>query len=117
MFKAILNTFSDLVTIIFILAAMFLLGCENVKISERVVYEDGMPVEAAKVHQWTDEGYNGYTVTNENGTWTLTVPADRIIYLCIENPRKEDTLACYNDGHLLTPTVESKGTEMIKVDK
>lgn len=102
--------------IIILLGLLLLVGCDTVDISERVVYTDSTPVQNAKVRQWTNS-YQGATFTNENGTWTLTVPADVIINLCIENPRQNNKEACYEDGYLITPTVESGETEMIKVDK
>lgn len=102
-----------------LLFIFLLAGCEDtVDLKERVIFEDGSPVKGAKVYQWTDEGlYYGTTHTEENGTWTLTVPADVFINLCIENPREKNSLACYVEGYLITPTVESGENHMIKVDK
>ncbi len=118
MLKSILNTFDDLFTVLFVIAATFLfMGCDAVTIEEKVVYIDGSPVAGAKVHQWTDEGYDGYTYTDGNGTWFLTVPPDSIIYLCIENPKDDNLLACYEEGFLVTPAVESGETEMIRIEK
>ena len=99
-----------------LLLALLLVGCETVDITERVVYIDRSPVQHTKVRQWTDT-YKGATFTDENGTWSLTVPADVIINLCIENPREGNEEACYESGYLVTPTVESGEDEMIKVEK
>ena len=99
-----------------IVALLLLVGCDSVDVTERVIYEDMTPVQNARVNQWNDE-YNGVTYTDENGTWTLTVPADVIINLCINNPREGNKLVCFEESWLLTPTVESGETEMIKVDK
>ena len=117
MFKAILNTLDDLVVFLFILSALFLLGCNNVTIEERVAYEDGTPVRAAKVYQWVDEVYAGYTYTDENGTWALTVPADTVINLCIENPRYGNKEACYEYDILITPNAESGENQMKRIDE
>ncbi len=118
MFKVVLNILDELMVVLFIVAAVLLfVGCDTVLIKERVVYEeDRMPVIDAKVHQWTDEGYNGYTTTDENGEWSLQVPEDTIIYLCIENPNNDNELVCYESGYLMTPTLESGETEMTKVE-
>ncbi len=114
-FNMTLNILRDLLYFLFVISAIFLvIGCEMVNIDERVVYEDETPVVNAKVHQWTDEGYNGYTFTDDNGTWSLLVPVDTIIYLCIENPRNNNTLACYENGYLFTPTLESGSNKMTK---
>ncbi len=89
------------------------LGCDTVKIEERVIYDDKSAVVGANVHQWTDEGYNGYTVTDENGWWSLEVPSDTRIYLCIGDPKNKDELACYECGILITPALDSNSTVMI----
>ncbi len=99
--------------LILIAIGLISLGCDTVTIKERVIYEDKSSVVGANVHQWTDEGYNGYTVTDKNGEWTLRVPSDTVIYLCIEDPRNEDELACYECGTLITPSLSSNSTSMI----
>ncbi len=96
-----------------LLALLILVGCETVDIEERVIYEDKTPVVGANVHQWTDDGYDGYTVTDENGEWSLLVPPDTVIYLCIEDPKNENELACYECGTLITPSLDSNHTSMI----
>ena len=89
-----------------------LTGCDSVRIEERVVYtEDRSPVQQAKVRQWTDN-YKGDTWTNDNGEWTLMVPADMAINLCIENPRDDNKEACF-EGILITPPIDG-GTKMTK---
>ncbi len=116
MIRAILNTLSDLSIALFLLSAGFLFkGCENtVEISERVVYTDGTPVKGAKVRQWTNR-YNGSTITNNRGEWSLFVPADTIINLCIEDPKNHNKEACYEMDSLLTPQFEG-GNEMLRLD-
>ena len=96
-----------------LLLALLLVGCETVKIEERVVYEDSTPVQDAQVHQWTDEGYDEYTVTDENGEWALLVPPDTVIYLCIEDPNNNNEIACYECGTLTTPALDSNDTKML----
>ncbi len=91
-------------------------ACDTVQIKERVVYVDGQPVSKTKVRQWTDT-FKGTAITNEDGAWTMIVPADAFINLCIENPRNQYIEACYNSGYLLTPTAESGETEMIRIEK
>lgn len=98
---------------IFLIMLLFV-ACETVSIEERVVYEDGTPVARALVHQYTDIGYNGYAVTNENGEWSLDVPVDTLIYLCIENHRDNDAFVCY-EGYLITPTLESGENKMKRI--
>ena len=91
---------------------LFIQGCNSVKIEERVLYEDGSPVVGCRVHMYSEDTYNGYTVTNENGEWSLTVPEDSIIYLCVENALNNNEMSCYEDGILTTPTIESGKHEM-----
>ncbi len=93
-----------------VLIALILLGCDTVKIEERVIYEDKSAVIGASVHQWTDEGYNGYATTDNNGEWSLHVPSDTIIYLCVDDG---NILACYECGTLTTPSLDSNVTSMI----
>jgi len=90
---------------------LFIQGCNSVKIEERVLYEDGSPVIGCKVHQYIEDTYNGYTVTDENGEWSLTVPEDNVIKLCISNPLNNNEMSCYEDV-LTTPTIESGKHEM-----
>ena len=99
-----------------VVLASLLVGCDVVDIRDRVAYVDSTPVVNADVIQWTTK-YYGKTTTDENGTWTLTVPADVIINLCINNPREGNKRVCFEESWLLTPTAESGETEMIKVDK
>ncbi len=92
-----------------------LVGCDTVKIKERVVYEDTrLPVKDAPVRQWTNEGYLGHTRTDKNGTWSLTVPPDTIINLCIYDPIGQFE-ACYENNALLTPSIESESDKMIRI--
>ncbi len=90
---------------------VFINGCNSTNIQEQVLYEDGTPVVGSKVHLYTSEGYNGYTVTDENGEWDITVPEDSLIYLCIENPLLSNEMSCF-EGKLTTPTVESDKHKM-----
>lgn len=97
--------------------ALALTGCDTVEISERVIYEeDKTPVQFAKVVQ-TGYEYKGITYTDTNGEWTLHVPADAILTLCIDNPRDRNIPACFDEAYLLSPTVESGLNQMIKVEK
>ncbi len=96
---------------ILIIMGILSVGCESVvEIKERVIYPDGTPVKGAKVRQWTDEGYNGSTITNDRGEWALIVPSDTVIYLCIDDG---NFLACYECGILITPALDSNSTSMI----
>ena len=90
-------------------------GCDTVTIEESVFYEDSTPAKDAQVRQWNDT-FKGKTRTNQHGKWTMTVPADVLMNLCIENPRNNNEEACY-DGYLLTPEVGSSIHEMSKIDK
>ncbi len=96
-----------------IMSVLFIVGCETVTIKERVIYEDGLSVVGASVHQWTDEGYNGYATTDKDGWWSLEVPPDTRIHLCIKDPKNENELACYECGILITPALNSDVTAMI----
>ncbi len=93
---------------------LFIQGCNSVKIEERVVYEDGSPVVGCKVHQYTSEGYNGYTKTDNSGRWSLTVPSNTVMYLCVENPLSGNEMSCF-EGVLLTPAIESGSHNMVKM--
>jgi hypothetical protein len=89
------------------------IGCDTVNIHERVVYGDThLPVVNGKVRQWTLKGYKGKAITNSNGEWTLTVPADTVINLCIYDP-KGDYEACFEENVLITPSIESGSHKMI----
>ncbi len=90
-----------LIGVLLLFWMIFFNGCEATKIREQVLYEDGTPVVNSKVHMYTEEGYNGYTVTDENGEWTIVVPSNSLIYLCIENPLLDNEMSCY-DGILTT---------------
>jgi hypothetical protein len=98
-----------------ILFILLLFGCDTVDIKERVVYEDTLlPVVDAPVRQWTHEGFKGTTKTDKNGTWTLTVPPDTIINLCIYDPIGKFE-ACFATDALLTPSLESGSDQMIEL--
>ena len=98
-----------------ILISLLLVGCDTVDIKERVIHgEDNSSVQHAKVRQWNDT-FKGGTLTDSNGEWTMTVPADVVINLCIENPRDNDKEACYELDSLITPSVESGSHEMIRI--
>ena len=96
-----------------LLFAIILAGCETVEISERVIYEDSTPVVDAKVIQWNDT-YKGTTRTDENGNWSLNVPPDTVINLCIENPQDNNAKCCYQEDGLLTPPLNG-GDKMIRI--
>lgn len=97
-----------------LLTTFFFFACETVEIKERVIYEDGTPVVSALIHQYTDEGFNGYTFTDAEGIWELDVPPDSAIHLCIENPRENNDKICY-DGDLVTPAINSGKNQMERI--
>ena len=100
---------------LFFLLFLFI-ACDTVEVEERVVYgSSGEPVKNAPVRQWTDT-FIGKTKTDTNGRWTMTVPADVLINLCIFDPVQQFE-ACYTEGYLLTPTVQSKSHKMIHIEK
>ena len=100
-----------LMTLTLLFFVYILTGCDTVQIEERVIYSDNTPVQKARVRQWTDE-FKGGAITDENGEWSMRVPADTLIGLCIENPRNNNKESCYQ-GILITPSVDG-GTEMTK---
>ena len=85
-----------------VLALLLLLtGCEIYTHKERVIYEDGTPVQHAWVTERGDT-FDGGTFTDVNGVWWMPAPPGIDIRLCIENPRDNFRPACYN-GILQTP--------------
>ena len=88
-----------------LLLILMLLGCDNVTVKERVLYEDRTPVKRGKVIQWNDN-YKGTTYTDQDGRWSLAVPPDTLIELCIEEYERGIGKACY-DGELITPALDS----------
>lgn len=102
-----------IIAVILFAIIWILTACDSVEIRERVIYgEDDKPVQGAKVVQWTDS-YRGVTKTDDNGEWTLDVPPDTVINLCIDNPRNNNIEACYEKDSLITPPING-GNEMIK---
>ena len=91
-------------------------GCDTVTIKERVLYDDKTPVTEAKVTQF-NETFKGGTFTNDNGEWTMEVPEDVFIGLCIEEYERDIGKACYENGYLLTPTIESGLHELKRIEK
>ena len=66
----------------------------------RVVYEDGTPANQARVQQWNADT-EIKALTDVNGTWTILTTVGTEWSLCVENPRDNNALCCY-DGSILT---------------
>lgn len=94
-----------------LILSLFLVGCD-VAIDERVIYEDGTPVVDVEVIHSMDR-FEGITRTDNNGRWSIRLPADSYVWLCIENPLNDFELSCYN-GLLKTPAIDSGLNTLIK---
>lgn len=93
--------------------AYILTGCDYATIEERIIYEDRMPVQRALVTAQCDS-YIGSTITDSSGSFTLYVPPDTVLKLCAEEYDRDIGKACY-DGDLLTPSLDSKSTELQRI--
>jgi len=82
--------------ILTILAAVILAGCKAVRHEERVEYEDGSAVTFARVYE-VGTDYVGITTTDSDGSWQLWGPPGVRVQLCIENPRSDYNLVCWDE--------------------
>ena len=77
-----------------IFLALILASCESVESKNKVIYEDRTPVMKARVIQWNDDT-RIETLTDVNGTWAARLIVGTEWNLCIEDPKNDNTLCCY----------------------
>lgn len=88
----------------YLVLSFVLLGC-NIESKNRVIYEDKTPVQHARVQQWNADT-ELKTLTDANGTWIFHVPVGTEWDLCIEDPKDNNALCCYEGGIL---TIDETG--------
>ena len=76
--------------------AFVLTGCKTVYHEDWVQYEDGNPVQFAKVYE-TGDNYVGVTITDTDGKWRLYGPSRIRVTLCIENPMDDYRYVCWDE--------------------
>ena len=87
---------------------LILIGCETVEVSEYMMHKDLTPIVGAKINVYNKE-FNGTTTTDEHGFWSMQVPPDVVVDLCVAY---EEGKACHVMDSLITPSIDSGEVHM-----